>query len=35
MVLAQGRKIADDSPEAIQKHPEVLEAYLGGEECQF
>ncbi|WP_319777111.1 ABC transporter ATP-binding protein [Maridesulfovibrio sp.] len=35
MVLALGKKIADDTPKAIQKHPEVLEAYLGGEECQY
>ena len=35
LVLAGGRKIADDSPEAIQKNPLVLEAYLGGEECRF
>ncbi|WP_291325542.1 ABC transporter ATP-binding protein [Desulfovibrio sp. UCD-KL4C] len=35
MVLALGKKIADDTPEAIQKNPAVLEAYLGGEQCQY
>lgn len=31
VVLDQGRKIADDVPERIVKHPEVIRAYLGGE----
>jgi branched-chain amino acid transport system ATP-binding protein len=35
LVLASGQKIADDVPELIQKNPQVLEAYLGGEECRF
>lgn len=35
MVLALGKKIADDTPKAIQKNPAVLEAYLGGEQCQY
>ncbi|SMF29035.1 ABC transporter ATP-binding protein [Desulfovibrio gilichinskyi] len=35
VVLALGKKIADDTPEAIQKNPAVLEAYLGGEQCQY
>ncbi|MBD3309152.1 ABC transporter substrate-binding protein [candidate division KSB3 bacterium] len=31
IVLDQGRKIADDIPERIVKHPEVIRAYLGGQ----
>ena len=31
IVMDQGRKIADDVPEKIVKHPEVIRAYLGGE----
>lgn len=29
VVLSYGRKIADDTPLAIQKHPEVIKVYLG------
>jgi branched-chain amino acid transport system ATP-binding protein len=29
VVLNQGRLIAEDAPEAIQRHPEVIRAYLG------
>ena len=31
IVLHQGRKIADDTPRAVVRHPEVIEAYLGDE----
>ena len=31
IVLHQGRKIADDVPAAVVRHPEVIEAYLGDE----
>lgn len=31
IVMDQGRKIADDVPGKIVKHPEVIRAYLGGE----
>jgi branched-chain amino acid transport system ATP-binding protein len=30
IVLHQGRKLADDTPEAIVRNPEVVDAYLGG-----
>jgi branched-chain amino acid transport system ATP-binding protein len=31
IVLKQGRKLAEGSPEIVRKHPEVVEAYLGVE----
>ena len=31
LVLKNGRKIADDSPEVVAKNPEVVQAYLGKE----
>jgi branched-chain amino acid transport system ATP-binding protein len=31
IVLKQGRKLAEGAPEAVRKHPEVVEAYLGAE----
>lgn len=30
IVLHQGKKLADDTPEAIVRNPQVVEAYLGG-----
>ena len=32
VVLASGRKIADDVPQVVCQHPGVLEAYLGGDD---
>ncbi len=34
IVLHQGRCIADDTPAAVVRHPEVIEAYLGDEMSQ-
>jgi branched-chain amino acid transport system ATP-binding protein len=31
VALNFGRKIADDIPERVRQHPEVIQAYLGGE----
>jgi branched-chain amino acid transport system ATP-binding protein len=33
LVLSYGEKIADDRPLAIQKHPEVIEVYLGEDDA--
>jgi len=30
VVLHQGAKLADDTPEAVVRNPEVVDAYLGG-----
>ena len=31
IVLKQGRKLAEGTPEVVRRHPEVVEAYLGAE----
>lgn len=33
IVLHQGQKLAEDTPERIQKHPEVIKTYLGSGLC--
>ena len=33
VVLNYGRKIAEDTPEAIRQHPEVIRSYLGQDPC--
>jgi len=35
LALNYGEKIAEGLPEEIQRHPEVLKAYLGEEENRF